>query len=623
MLPVASILTSLLARSRARAHQRSSSPSSPSASPKRNRTRTPFVQPQTLSSPTDRLITLAQSINLDVSLDNEDPSFGMSTGNEAAPLSSVAGATDSDDVGNVTRVDTLALAGQRMVIDIEVAHPSPAATRSLDPKEGARGKGWTVNSLRVERVDPEHLAPATGGDGMDVDLPPAASSAADLPFGSEAATPGTRLLEEQSLVLKHYLQKYFDAVNLYDDAERHWHTYHETLQPDDEESLQLQAERAILAFGDELADLRGIDLRMQPLNALLGATATMTTENGPSVGDASRINTDVDMDGVKSAAGDQVILWDQLNEIHSLLNRASELYLSIPQPPSILPQFHPSPEPTFLVNPLCRIVLSETTTAARFCNDTSNTDFTGWAIALDEPVLVSKGFFEHTGTSAGKVGYGGMSLPERGVEDLCGVDRSRSYTYEGSSGIRQAFLFPHSGNAGMMVDYIGIRSKEDILSTSKALRNAIWTSHLLNSCISHLSESTLTDSIPDQRAQEENLDDELEELLTSSAMGSTSKPRNLTIIVQSKCNSLDISFPIAVPSINTQNPIMLNLVIQPNANAVNVTVSTDSSGDAQAQEQMDAYLKGRLNGNGLAERLASFKGDVPRWLDTICTDLYG
>ncbi|KAJ9121446.1 hypothetical protein QFC24_004784 [Naganishia onofrii] len=314
-----------------------------------------------------RIIALAQSIRLDVSLDNEDPSFGMGMametetetrlGNEAGPLPSssslsAAGAAGTDDIGNVVRVDTLALAGQRMVIDIELAHPCNSArnshtntdTNMSTNKEanvkgngngktkGARGKGWTANSLRVERVDPEHLNLAsttgTGGEGgmNDVDnLPPLLSSTAAGDAGlasSGSAIPGTRVLEAQSLVLEQYLQKYLDAVNRYNDSERHWHMYHETLQQEDddedEESLELQAERAILAFGDQLADLRAVDLKMQPLDAPVEAAAAAAAAMD-KISRQADVAVDVDMDAVKPAEGDDVVLWDQLNEIHSLL----------------------------------------------------------------------------------------------------------------------------------------------------------------------------------------------------------------------------------------------------------------------------------------------------------------
>lgn len=108
-------------------------------------------------------------------------------------------------------------------------------------------------------------------------------------------------------------------------------------------------------------------------------------------------------------------------------------------------------------------------------------------------------------------------------------------------------------------------------------------------------------------------------------MGLPSKPRNLTVIVQPSSDSLNISFPITVPTIHTPNPIILNLVIQPIANAgkVEVTVSADTSGDVQAQVQVEAYIKGRVEENALGDRLTSLKCDVPQWLDTICTELYG
>ncbi|KAJ9105076.1 hypothetical protein QFC19_003708 [Naganishia cerealis] len=579
MLPVSSILNSLLARSRAYAQ------------PLSRAKRTPFVQPETLSSPTDRLIALAQSINLEVSLDNEDPSFGMGTGSEGDTVS----ATPLNTNAASTRVDTLALAGQRMVIDIEIAHPCTAK----QPNE--QETGWMVNSLRVERVDPEHLNPTTAGEGMDVDHPPSTTN--DLITGG-GALPGTRLLEEQSQVLRHYLQRYLDAVNLYNDTERYWHTHHATLHSNDEaedtgESLELRAERAAIVFSDQLANLRAIDLKMQPLDALLGATTDV-----PSVSNA--IQTDVNMDAAKPNGRDQVVLWDQLNDIHSLL-KASVAFLSVSQGPSILPTFRPFSEDTFLVNPICRIVLSETATAARF-SDISDTEYTGWAIAIDEPVLVSKGFFARIGTNGAKVGRAGPPLPEKGIEDLCGVDHSRSYTFRGSSGIRQDFLFPHSWNAGMVIDYIGIQSKEDILSTSKALRSSIWISHLLRSCTAHPSEDPTA-------AQEENLDEELDRLLTSGKFS----------LVNPKSITLNISFPITVASIQTQNPVMLNLAIEPNSAAgkVHIAASVDGSGDAHAQEQIEGYLKGRMMENELGDRLIALKGDVPQWLDALCTDLFG
>lgn len=260
-----------------------------------------------------------------------DTGSGMGKGDESAhPSSTSSAATAAEYVTNV-RGDTLALAGQRMVIDIEIAHPCSAPASESDGDAGTKGrgkgKGWTVNSLRVERVDPEHLhLPSTaeaGVDGMDVDPSPLLSAAMDVAAPGDAI-PGTRLLETQSLVLEHYLQKYLDAVNNYNEAERQWNTYHETFRPDldegDEESLELQAERAVLAFGDQLADLRGIDLKMQPLDALLGDTTAMTDSN-TLVGGTTRMDGDVDMDKKeeKVAQGDQVILWDQLNEIHSLI----------------------------------------------------------------------------------------------------------------------------------------------------------------------------------------------------------------------------------------------------------------------------------------------------------------
>jgi hypothetical protein len=183
----------------------------------------------------------------------------MGTGDEV-PDAPLDGSTEKP-----ARTDTLALAGQRMVIDVEIAHPSATT-----------GTGWKVMSLRVERVDPEHLANA---GGMDVDLPPTVDGAG-------------RLLHAQSRVLEQFLQRYLDAVNTYDESERRWKAgEEETLEG---ETLELVAERAVLAFGEQLLDLRAIDLKMKPLDDV-GAVA------------------DVDMDS------GEVGLWDQLDELHALI----------------------------------------------------------------------------------------------------------------------------------------------------------------------------------------------------------------------------------------------------------------------------------------------------------------
>lgn len=168
------------------------------------------------------------------------------------------------------RVDTLALAGQRMVIDVEIAHPSTSAST-----------GWRVQSLRVERVDPEHVASV---GGMDVDLPPTSTEGA-----------GTRLLQAQSRVLEDYLQRYLDAVNAYDEAERRWEAGEE--ETVEGETRELGAERAVLAFGEQLRDLRAVDLKMKPLDGMGFSGAEVDMEAGRG----------------------QVVLWDQLDELHELI----------------------------------------------------------------------------------------------------------------------------------------------------------------------------------------------------------------------------------------------------------------------------------------------------------------
>ncbi|KAJ9094335.1 hypothetical protein QFC20_006903 [Naganishia adeliensis] len=325
LLPVSSVLTSLLTRARSQ------------------RQKTPFVQHQTLSDPTGRLVALAQGIELEVSLDNEDPSFGMGTGEPS---------TTPSTTGPGVRVDTLALAGQRMVIDVEIAHPSD-------------GKGWRVVSLRVERVDPEHLA--TGAGGMDVDSP--------------------RLLSGASGVLQRSLGRYLDAVNAYDEAERRWRlsASSEEEGEGEGETLELKAERAVIAFGAELRDLRAIDLQMKPLDA-----------------------SEMDVDG---ASTEDKVLWDQLDELHAFIGSTPGLDI---HEQTVLPTFRAFPRDTFLPNPLCRLVRSHTAPAAP-CS--TGSALAGWALEIDEPVAVMQGFFR-TGSGDGK------RSGEKTLEDLCGALRN-------------------------------------------------------------------------------------------------------------------------------------------------------------------------------------------------------
>lgn len=146
-----------------------------------------------------------------------------------------------------------------MVIDVEIAHPSD-------------GKGWRVASLRVERVDPEHLATGAGMDG-----------------------DGPRLLSGASGVLQRSLGRYLDAVNAYDEAERRWRPSASSSEEEEGEgeTLELKAERVVIAFGAELRDLRAIDLQMKPLDA-----------------------SEMAVDG---ASTEDKVLWDQLDELHAFI----------------------------------------------------------------------------------------------------------------------------------------------------------------------------------------------------------------------------------------------------------------------------------------------------------------
>jgi hypothetical protein len=98
----------------------------------------------------------------------------------------------------------------------------------------------------------------------------------------------------------------------------------------------------------------------------------------------------------------------QTKDVATANSRRSTPNLSITSP-TVLPTFRPFPGDTFLDNPTCRLVLSDSATAMPF----SNPSLAGWAMEFDEPVLVSNAFF------------GGEARADHSteatLESLCGV----------------------------------------------------------------------------------------------------------------------------------------------------------------------------------------------------------
>ena len=187
-----------------------------------SRSRTPFVHAQTLVSPTERLQAVAVSIPLDVYLNNEDPDLGNAT----------------DQPGNV-RIDTLSFGGERMAIDMDIRHPRWEAV-STGRRRYQLEDGWQVAKCEVSY----------------------------FPLGSEVAEP--IVLPRMSEVLSAYLARYIGIVNTHqleqlalDGSDDDDDSVLSMSFEEDNDSLALQAERTIVAFGENVAQIALLDKRMK------------------------------------------------------------------------------------------------------------------------------------------------------------------------------------------------------------------------------------------------------------------------------------------------------------------------------------------------------------------------
>jgi hypothetical protein len=187
---------------------------------------------------------------LDVYLNNEDPDLGNAT----------------DQPGNV-RIDTLSFGGERMAIDMDIRHPrwevEVQALRSDASSMTGRYKleedGWQVTKCEVSYV----------------------------PLGGNEVAPEPIVLPRMSEVLSSYLARYIDLVNTYQLEQLSLNNNNaedEEGEDDDSvlsipfaeetESLALQAERVIIAFGENVAQIALLDKRMKKVEFQATSTST-------------------------------------------------------------------------------------------------------------------------------------------------------------------------------------------------------------------------------------------------------------------------------------------------------------------------------------------------------------
>jgi hypothetical protein len=185
-------------------------------------------------------------------LNNEDPDLGNAT----------------DQPGNV-RIDTLSFGGERMAIDMDIRHPKweveAAASRTggslaSSSRRYQEEDGWQVTKCEVSYV----------------------------PLGGNEVAPEPIVLPRLSEVLSSYLARYIGIVNTYqlEQLSLNNNNINNDEDEDDDdsilsipfaeetESLALQAERVIIAFGENVAQIALLDKRMEKVEFQAASTST-------------------------------------------------------------------------------------------------------------------------------------------------------------------------------------------------------------------------------------------------------------------------------------------------------------------------------------------------------------
>jgi hypothetical protein len=193
-------------------------------------------------------------------LNNEDPDLGNAT----------------DQPGNV-RIDTLSFGGERMAIDMDIRHPKweveVQALRSDASSMTGRYKleedGWQVTKCEVSYV----------------------------PLGGNEVAPEPIVLPRMSEDLSSHLARYIGIVNTYQLEQLSLNNNNDEGDDEDDgsvlsipfaeetDSLALQAERVIIAFGENVAQIALLDKRMKKVEFQATSTSTEPATPRPLTGE--------------------------------------------------------------------------------------------------------------------------------------------------------------------------------------------------------------------------------------------------------------------------------------------------------------------------------------------------
>lgn len=170
----------------------------------------PLPHPSVLSSPTDRLIAFGQHLGLDVSVDNDNPDYGM--GNFGA------GASEGEDGSG--RTDTLAFAARTVLLEVQIQQQTIASTMvSGRTSQDASRPTATYNLIKLRASHYPNM------EEEGVFLP----------------EPTSRLMAD--------FQAYLDIVN----------RVQSTASAASTETLPLRAERAFMRFARNLQQIVELD----------------------------------------------------------------------------------------------------------------------------------------------------------------------------------------------------------------------------------------------------------------------------------------------------------------------------------------------------------------------------
>lgn len=199
------------------------------------------------------------SIPLDVYLNNEDPDLGNAT----------------DQPGNV-RIDTLSFGGERMAVDMDIRHPKWEVEVEVEAGAFQMGGSLASSSRRYQEED-----------GWQVTK----CEVSYVPLGGNEVAPEPIVLPRMSEVLSSYLARYIDLVNTYQLEQLSLNNNNNDEDDDDDEdddsilsipfaeeteSLALQAERVIIAFGENVAQIALLDKRMKKVEFVATTTEPVT-----------------------------------------------------------------------------------------------------------------------------------------------------------------------------------------------------------------------------------------------------------------------------------------------------------------------------------------------------------